>query len=230
MTVDAAKFGWKPSDILEVSGKPDAVKASAFGKPDQQRDYHGRWGKGGKPLSGGDAYRHINERQKRIESGTVEKYALGQYVNGRAEGMNYALRQGKGKVNDSDEKVVIDRVELAVKNYGVKIEQPILVHRGINKVEKAFGTKDVKKLVGAEITDHGFMSTTTNPKIGTSFRGPGGGAVVNITVPKGRQVLGVDKARGGSMEQEMLLQRGTTIRVTDATKTGTHWTIDAEVV
>lgn len=221
-------------EITWPDGHTASVSCDTFGKANQPRDYHGRWGEGGSnaaPLKSADAYRYINERQKRITKDT-EKYGLGQYVNGRAEIMNHTLREGKGTVpKDSDHKTAIDRTEAAIKNNAVKLDQPIIVYRGVNKVEKAFGTTDVKKLVGAEITDHGFMSSTTNPRVGTAFRGPGGGAVVNITVPKGHQILGVDKARGGSsLEQEMLLQRGTTIRVMDATKTGTQWTIDAEVV
>lgn len=50
MTSVEDRITWQSGEV-EIKW-PDGHVSSAFGKPDQARDYHGRWGKGG---SGGDS-------------------------------------------------------------------------------------------------------------------------------------------------------------------------------
>lgn len=232
---------------------PDnVVTAAAFGKPNQPRDYHGRWGKGGKggkggsenddgsgsisgdlndgadeALTGQTAYDHVVENQGRVTDPT-QKRALNDYVDD-SSALNDKLRAQKSTTLTDKRAVAIKKAM----DQGALTDQPILVHRAVSSAETVFGTKDLNTLVGAKVTDHGFMSTTSDRATAEWFVGGDDGAMFNITVPARTKVLAIDPARGSkpTPEMEILLGNGTSLKITNVARDKVQgWNIDAEVV
>jgi hypothetical protein len=89
---------------------------------------------------------------------------------------------------------------------------------------------------GTVVKDNGFMSASRNEawakKTFGSARHGFEGALINISVPKGSKMLTV----AGSEEDEVILPRGTALKIKDAKVTGhdargsRNWSINADVV
>lgn len=87
--------------------------------------------------------------------------------------------------------------------------------------------------VGAEINDKGFMSTTTNKKVADRFS-KSVGVVLRIKSTPSTKGLDVNKTLGKqsyhAVEQEVLLQHNTTLRITKVDAVGGRLFVDAEIV
>lgn len=220
--------------VVEDSSRTASVTWQIFGKPNQPRDYHGRWGHSGTlHVTGKEAFDDINDQQKPV-SDANQRRAIDDYVGADdSYDINIGLRQSKGKITPGSKAA---HLEQAIKTSAPTSDKPLLVHRGVGMASEVFGTKDMSKLVGAKIKDYGFMSTTPNKDNAEWFTGAVGGAMMNITVPSKTKMLAVDSARGKKpgAERELLLMHGTTLKVTDVTRSTNNeqydWTIHAEVV
>lgn len=222
------RIKWFPGDLEFDPG----VVAAAFGKPDQPRDYHGRWGHSGSlHITGDHAYDEISNQQKPVTN--EQRRAINEYVSSDdSYDINIGLRQSKGKITPG---TTAAHLEQAIKS-APESDKPIMVHRGVGMSSEVFGTNDLSTLVGAQLKDHGFMSTTPYQNNAEWFTGATGGAMMNIMVPPKTKMLAVDTARGKKPgdERELLLAHGTALRVTDVTRSTSgeqyDWTIHAEVV
>lgn len=230
-----------PSTIEKIT-KEDAIAADAFGSPNQARDGNGRWSRGG-TISGGGANTHAREHTPTPDVTTNnEQEALSSYTSRRYADINNGLRSNNGNT-----KMLPEETHTYVKNLdsmfakAKPLTKHIGVHRGMNNSNEILGTMDPKKLKGKVITDHGFVSTSTDEYVTHNFvydsEFP---ATFNITVPAGKKVIDVDTALGAhrmeDTEQEILLPRNTSIRITNVTQTGSAeyedqgLIIDAEVI
>lgn len=255
---------YEAADDFEIE-YPDGRIAAVFGKPNQPRDYHGRWGKGGKggkgdsnsdddddsgsisgdldddagsisgdlndgtdeALTGQAAYDHVVQNQGSVTD-PVQRRALDSYV-GDSSALNDKLRAQKSATLTDKRAVAIKKAM----DQGALTDQPLLVHRAVSSAETVFGTKDLTTLVGAKVTDHGFMSTTSDRATAEWFVGGDDGAMFNITVPARTKVLAIDPARGSkpTPEMEILLRNGTSLKITNVARDKVQgWNIDAEVV
>ena len=249
MIVDAAKFGWKPGDVLEISGKSDAVTADAFGKPNQPRDYHGRWGEGGHgandSLHGDAAYDHALESTPVLPAADQKPFSV--YRGYGYTMINGELRATRGNTSRIDDERLngwIKTIDHAfTSNPNVKpLKKGIVVTRGMNDVHTAFGSTDPAAIKGKVITDHGFVSTTTNDEHTRDFMRVRGTKIpghVTLNVPAKTKVIAADKVVGATeapyydrseSEFEVILNRGTSMRVTNATMRDGIMEIEADVI
>lgn len=204
----------------------DAVTAAVFGKPDQARDYHGRWGHGN-ALNGKDAYEHVAQNQGKITDDDV-KNSLWEYVADSTD-INAKLRRNRSNTLIGKHE---RNVKKAIDQSGAITDEPLLVHRGIGGVTDVFKTKDPLTLAGKDITDYGFMSTTAHRNVAERFVGKRDSGIMDITVPAGTKVLAVDTALNSVVqgERELLLRNGTKLHVTEVRKdTDGRWVIKAKV-
>jgi len=97
------------------------------------------------------------------------------------------------------------------------LQQQIVVFRGIRDGKSTFkgmGGRYRDDMTGATLTERGFLSTTSKPKVAQSFatehRG-GGGVVLEIRLPKGTGAVRL----GGSGENEILAQSGLRLKIVE---------------
>lgn len=85
--------------------------------------------------------------------------------------------------------------------------------------------------VGTVFSDGGFLSTSPSRDSAASFASgsAGMGALLRIAAPKGTRAIDVSHVAGGH-EKEVLLNRGTKLKVTGVSQSGGHTVIDVKVV
>ena len=91
------------------------------------------------------------------------------------------------------------------------------VYRG-SEYSRLFGKKKPEEIIGAKITDKGFMSTSASSEVAERF----GSARFTITLPPGMKALDMIKNTGtvaAKSEREWLLPRNTQIEITHVTQT-----------
>lgn len=92
-----------------------------------------------------------------------------------------------------------------------KTTEPIEVYRGL---DGAFAAQLEK---GTTFKDDGFTSTTSSESRGKSFAGGKGAVLMKISVPAGSKAISLSDVSEYPEEQEILLNRGGTYKVTDVT-------------
>lgn len=125
--------------------------------------------------------------------------------------INKALRREKplvGKVKRVTE--VLDRAMHP-------LDEAIIVHRGA-QIPEMFDLYNSGALVGAVVNDKGFMSTSINRGIANIYSGARGrkGIIIKLTIPKGKRVAYTDPTGRFSIQREIIIDRGSSIRVTRA--------------
>lgn len=150
-----------------------------------------------------------------------EEAVLEDYVGDGAYGTNPALREYRGRTDPHDD----DTVERVRHMDAVMARSPltadVTVERGISYGDavEVFGGEDRWRgdLTGATVLDHGYMSTTARPGGGTQYAKQGdegrptsSQATIRLHVPVGTHAI---KMSGSEYEDELLLERGLTIRV-----------------
>lgn len=241
-----------PNTIEEITTKTASAATFIRSIGDQPRDSHGRWTSG---HTSDQAAHDLTAKLTKTLTGD-DHLAVKTYGNTPYRKINGGLRKNKGDVAKLAKGKLcsgcltpadnVKRLDRAIEN-SKPLTKKIGVYRGMNSVDKVFGTTDPAKLKGKVFTDHGFMSTTTQEDVMSSFSPLGSktaDAMFYITVPRGKKALNVDKALGknNANEREVLLPRGTSIRITNVeehvlemTRTQDGWVqkrliIDAEVV
>jgi hypothetical protein len=102
-------------------------------------------------------------------------------------------------------------------NKQTPLEHDLKVHRGTN-YGNVFGSKKPEQIVGASVTDKGYISTTTSVDVAQTF----GSTRLNLVIPKGTKVINMAETLGtvsAKQEREILLPRGTKFQVTHVTQT-----------
>lgn len=102
-----------------------------------------------------------------------------------------------------------------------KLPEDLVLYRGFKYDPKTFGGLD--SMVGTEIVDSGFISTTASERTAQSFargdlRKDQRRAILQIETPKGTEALNfhsIEESVITSLEQEILLGRGSKFRVKD---------------
>jgi hypothetical protein len=181
---------------------------------DQPRDSDGRWGSGGTVTH--DQVHQMAGTDKLTESMSS---ALQWYQSGGDRSINGPLRSGTmtpEELRDESKQWIGDNfkdIEQAF-NSVTPLPKDIVLYRGVSP-EYAVGLKD-----GKEVTDKGFMSTTTSKDFADKAsrggtRGATGvaGTVIAIRIPAGTRVLPMQDLNG---EQEVLLDRGTKLKFTSS--------------
>lgn len=144
------------------------------------------------------------------------KDAFYSYFQGHAEPMNAWLR-GVGEASEVDRRHAQNLGELIDSAGGVK--RDIIVFRGLNKDT----LPDLNP--GDEITDPGFMSTSFSRRIAARGRVGMETEVLEITAPEGTKAM-----MGYAGMDEVIVQRGTTLRVDAVTEEGGQRWIKATIV
>ncbi len=194
-----ADGGGRPPDG-DADANPRALRpgsAALEGKKlrfdsDQPRDDHGRWASS------------LTADQKQA----LKDYTGGYYYSN----INAALRQGK--MPDGREGEIVKHVDSALEN--ASTETKITLYRGISPSSAARLNGQLGK--GSIITDRGFVSTSSSRAIARALRGfqtaNGTGLMMEIQVRAGSRVASLAAVSGTPGEQEMLLPRGSSFRVT----------------
>ena len=136
-----------------------------------------------------------------------EKIALKQYTGSAYESINDKLRSlqwGSDRPTTKVAGLMHDGIEKS------RLTKDTDLYRGITNVSSIFGPVGSK--VGQEFTEHGFVSTSTQPH--TAF---GGDAKLTIHAPAGSHGMDVKSFSHYGHENEVLLQHGTKFKVNSDT-------------
>lgn len=190
----------------------------------------------------GEVWRNATDEEKNAIFGYTSSY---HNINEPLRGLTYY-----GSVADTQ--LGLDRIPLMEsiinKSY---YDKDIWLQRGGGMVElKKFGLSnyayatdtEIMALVGKEGTEGAFTSAGV-----AKGKGFGGNVITNIYAPRGTKMMyaepyssfgnglgrswdGIAKQSTFGSESEIILQRGTTFRVTKVEKSGNTWYIDVEVI
>lgn len=194
--------GNAPSAPSAPAAKPKAEKA----KPERA-----------KPSTPGEVLRAA-PKDVEAESGSRKVDKAGAAALERYRGKDFTTINGelRGGKQSAKTKATVDQIDRVMAES--KLDDDVVVHRGIGDIERVFGAAAKKKLVGAEWQDDGFQSTTADAGIAERFtigeQGKRASAVMKIRVPKGTGAIQLSDDR---YEAEMLLERGLRLRVVSDT-------------
>lgn len=153
---------------------------------------------------------------------TEEKTALTQYTGSWYSEMNGFLR---GRIRDASPNV---RTMIRNAKKGMRrVTRNILVHRGTSF--KQFGVssfEELARLVGMDITDEGFVSTSVGGRAAFS----GNTVLMEIEVPVGSMGAYVKPISLHPSENELILAPGTRFRVLQVKKVGHQTTVRVRVL
>lgn len=148
---------------------------------------------------------------------------VGLYMHSGASKINAELRRTGGKATSD----MIEAMDAALKS-APPLPKDITVFRGMTgTTQSAFGADDV---IGKTFTEHGFMSTTVNPKIAARFadwQETNDRIVLELRVPKGTRVLKIEQDPDNPTdlainERELVLPRGQKFHVTSVERVGKY--------
>lgn len=149
----------------------------------------------------------------------VKNYAWG---GSDFERMNGALRGDPEAEIPEEMAKGIHALTDAISRYYLK--KPTTLYRGVPDTPETRAW--LGNRTGAKITDHGFMSTSTDKEVADLMADPtgsGGGFLLHIKAPTGTQAVTINDtfdADGGFNQQEVLLQRGAQFKVGKRTVVG----------
>ena len=207
-----------------------------FDESDHPRDEHGRFADSG----GGDDEPENNEPPGARDEEDVSAFkAPYQGPDGHGD-----IRPGVKSYAGQSSSFALNK-RLRNPQYGLSADQEEVVKNLTSEIDASRTTADrivtrgvdatiVPNLFpGGTITDKGFMSASRRSEwaeqmahMGQSASADSGGAVIDIKVPKGSRMLTV--ARSG--EDEVILQRGTTLKIISKLRSMNVWRIKAEVI
>ena len=162
-----------------------------------------------------------------------ERDVLAEY----SEAHYYPVNQGLRDDPPTADFRFVDRLDAAIAR-SPRVPEPVRVLRVTRPV--SLGCQDgddLTKLVGAELTEKGYMSTTlgTQP---TSTAALGANVHLDLAVPAGTQAVYLSGDHNGQHklskspveENELLLARNTRFRIVDVTRSGGLWRVKAVVL
>ena len=157
-----------------------------------------------------------DKKFKKPDNITDDEYkALRMYGGTDYAVLNSYLRNKPEEMTDKF-KWMTDSIDSAMSKQE-PIKGQMKVYRG-SEYSRLFGKKKPEEIIGAKITDKGFMSTSASSEVAERF----GSARFTITLPPGMKALDMIKNTGtvaAKSEREWLLPRGTQIEITHVTQT-----------
>jgi hypothetical protein len=151
-----------------------------------------------------------------------EQMALGRYTFTAYKPVNNGLRDPKSVKDPAAHTFMITNLDAAMAKSPTTHD--IVVSRGVRDLEVMFGPEANKSMVGAGWVEHGYVSTSTERGVSSSYGQ--GGVVLRILVPKGTGAL-----TGSNPEKEIILKRGLRLRVVrDTGPTSLRRILDVMVV
>lgn len=154
---------------------------------------------------------------------------------GNSSSINGGLRNGK--LSERDKKIVkhLDEVISSAK----PTKADTTVYRGIT-ADSDFAKKLASAKEGEVISDKAFMSTSVNKSKALEYardagdagskKGKSGGVVMEINVPKGTKTINLSGESDVNSNEEVILGRGTSVKVTSVTKKGGETHVKVDVV
>jgi len=149
----------------------------------------------------------------------AETQALVTYQGSGYRNLNRALRHEDGVVNLRNHLLdpeLVHHLDTVISRG--RISQTLTVYRGR---QRYISLDEARSMVGEELTDHGYMSTSVRVAVGESFalRGTPNGTLYQIEVPAGSPAAWLHSLdREGLDEKEILLPRSSTFVVTAASQ------------
>jgi hypothetical protein len=158
-----------------------------------------------------------------------QRSSLFQYKGTGYRGVNGALRRESGQLPDS---WAFDFARDLARDIDAVMAQSaltrdVLVQRGIMRGPEIFGDRWNGSLVGAEWTEHAYLSTTAEATVSREFLQGADTARMKILVPDGTRGIELSKL---DYEGEILLERGLRLRVVTDTGPGPDRVIELEVI
>jgi hypothetical protein len=141
--------------------------------------------------------------------------------------MNADLRASKGSMAriPEDDRQYFEAIDAV--HARSPLRRDVIVHRSIDDASSVFGAAAAGSLVGKGWTEHGYVSTSADPKVAEGF-GTQQQVTMRVRVPKG---TGAVQLSGREYESELLLQRGLKLKVTADSGPGANpRMLDVEVV
>lgn len=154
---------------------------------------------------------------------------------GNSSSINGGLRNGK--LSERDKKIVkhLDEVISSAK----PTKADTTVYRGIT-ADSDFAKKLASAKEGEVISDKAFMPTSVNKSKALEYardagdagskKGKSGGVVMEINVPKGTKTINLSGESDVNSNEEVILGRGTSVKVTSVTKKGGETHVKVDVV
>jgi len=142
-------------------------------------------------------------------------------VNRSLRGVEIGYMPDMGMPLDS----VVKNLDKAIA--GSTLTHELTVNRFVND-PKVFGVKSPKDLVGKTLTDKGFLATSLGDVSAGDVEK--GGMLFDIKIPKGSKALYLKPHLKTAKIHEVLLPRGTSLKVTGAKKKAGVWNVTAEIV
>lgn len=190
----------------------------------------------------GDVWRNATEEEKDAIFGYTQTF---KNVNEPLRGLTYIGT--KDKIKEGLDRIPLMESIISRSSYNTDM----WLQRGGELVEfKKFGLAnyntatdaEIKALVGKTGTDGAFTSAGV-----AKGKGLSGEVILNIYAPRGTKMMyaepfshygdgakrawnGISKQSSFGIESEVILQRGTTYRITKVEKSGRHWYVDVEVI
>jgi hypothetical protein len=157
------------------------------------------------------AFAQINSTLRGVDLGGSSVDDFGQFFQGAGvvdaeEALGYVMQQ-------------VEVLDEAVRSARFMTEG--YVYRGVDSA--ALG--DIR--VGARLIDQGYMSTSYSPSYAAEWPGE---TVMRIKVPAGQPALSIDGVIPGMGQGEVLLPRGTVLKITKITKVGEKRVVYASIV
>lgn len=179
-------------------------------------------GAGKKIDDSNESLKYAEEDYKRYEFTSAQNKAITDYTGSSYKPMNKYLRNGVE--TDDHNKAKIKNLTEAIDE--TSTQEAIVTYRGLgNSAYQSFlqqgGVKSADSLIGATITDKGFVSTSFLKTTADSFSGSN--VVMEISVPKGAKALMPNGKSQFDGEAEVILQRGAKFKIT-GTRTGNSQT------
>jgi hypothetical protein len=139
---------------------------------------------------------------------TEEKAALKSYTGSGYLDLNKATKTLRTGIGDPDTKILAGLDSAFAR---ASLQDDLLVYRGIDDI--AWGSFFGDAKVGDLVTDHGYVSTTINPKLGWSTH------QIEIRLNKGASAIPVAPLSLHQTELEIVLARNAQFRIIEITDT-----------
>lgn len=160
-----------------------------------------------------------------------ELAAMRSYTGSGYGPMNNTLRSSKGKRTNKQIQAMDSAIERAAR---VPENVTVVRNASLRQLGITGSRQDPRGAIGQEFVDHGYLSTSVNR------RGAMQGEVrMEINVPKGARGVYVSGAGGpkspsiisdyGGGESELILARGSRLRITSVRKVGNRWHVVADL-
>lgn len=166
-------------------------------------------------------YDKLTQKEKKM----IEKYTgTFSYINEPLRNLTYSGPTYKKESFVEDVKLLTKAIDKS------KYDFDVWVQRGTNDIDingnSINNIKDLQSLVGTSFKDHGFLSCGSHKQGGFSHKN----IIMNIYCPKGTKMMWIKPMSAYKNEDETIIQRGYTYKITKIEKNHGHIYIDVDCV